>query len=41
MLGAELGELRVERARALESRTCLGHIKNAAGYAMSAYCVVK
>uniref|UniRef100_A0A7S0R650 Golgi pH regulator conserved domain-containing protein n=1 Tax=Chlamydomonas leiostraca TaxID=1034604 RepID=A0A7S0R650_9CHLO len=41
MLGAELGELRVERARALESRTCWGHCKNAAGYAMSGYCVFK
>ncbi|KAJ9513485.1 hypothetical protein QJQ45_006040 [Haematococcus lacustris] len=40
-LQQELGELRVERVRAIESRTVWGHCKNLAGYAMSAYCVYK
>lgn len=37
----EVGELRFERARALESRTLLGHIKNLAGYCLSAYCIFR
>mmetsp|Transcript_13087 Transcript_13087/g.28118 ORF Transcript_13087/g.28118 Transcript_13087/m.28118 type:complete len:483 (+) Transcript_13087:244-1692(+) len=40
-LNIELMELRNERARALESRTLWGHIKNMSGYAMSVYCVYK
>jgi hypothetical protein len=40
-LAVELVELRVERARALDSRTLAGHTRNALGYAMSAYCVYK
>ncbi|KXZ55776.1 hypothetical protein GPECTOR_2g1326 [Gonium pectorale] len=38
-LAVELVELRSERARALESRTLAGHLRNGLGYAMSAYCV--
>ncbi|KAG2434194.1 hypothetical protein HXX76_007920 [Chlamydomonas incerta] len=40
-LAVELAELKTERARALESRTLAGHIKNALGYAMSVYCIYK
>ena len=40
-LAVELAELKSERARALESRTLAGHVKNALGYAMSIYCVYK
>lgn len=34
-------ELKRERERALESRTLWGHLKNIAGYGMSAYCVFR
>jgi hypothetical protein len=34
-------ELKSERQRALDSRTLLGHGRNALGYAMSAYCVFR
>ena len=37
----ELAELRTERARAVESRTVMGHLKNAMGYGMSLYCVYR
>ncbi len=40
-LAVELAELRSERARALQSRTLAGHVKNVLGYAMSVYCVYK
>ena len=40
-LQIELGELRTERARALESRTLMGFLKNAMGYGMSVYCVYR
>lgn len=40
-LELEVAELRTERARALESRTLLGHAKNLMGYAMSLYCVYR
>ena len=32
-------DLKAARRRALESRTALGHAKNALGYLMSGYCV--
>ena len=38
-LEGELYDLRTERARALESRTLMGHSKNLLGYGMSVYCV--
>ncbi|KAI8468996.1 MAG: Abscisic acid G-protein coupled receptor-domain-containing protein [Monoraphidium minutum] len=37
----ELMELKSERQRALDSRTPLGHARNALGYATSAYCVYR
>jgi len=37
----ELMELKSERQRALDSRTLLGHARNALGYAMSVYCVYR
>ena len=40
-LQMELVELRTERARAVESRTVMGHLKNAMGYGMSLYCVYR
>lgn len=33
--------LRSSRARALESRTLLGHVKNLLGYCLSAYCLFR
>lgn len=40
-LWAEVLELRRQRQRCLEARTLRGHIKNLAGYVLSAYCVYK
>ncbi len=40
-LSIEVRELKRERERALESRTVQGHVKNIAGYGMSAYCVFR
>jgi hypothetical protein len=37
----ELLELQAHRAKALESRTVLGHAKNATGYVMSGYCLYR
>jgi hypothetical protein len=37
----ELLELKAQHARASESRTVLGHLKNALGYAMSGYCIYR
>jgi hypothetical protein len=37
----ELLDLKAHRAKALESRTLLGHFKNALGYTMSGYCVYR
>ena len=40
-LAVEALELRRERERALGSRTLAGHARNALGYALSAYCLVR
>jgi hypothetical protein len=37
----ELLELKAHHAKAAESRTLLGHLRNALGYAMSGYCVYR
>lgn len=40
-LAVEALELRAERARALASRTLTGHARNALGYALSLYCLLR
>lgn len=37
----ELLELKAHHAKAAESRTLIGHLRNALGYAMSGYCVYR
>lgn len=37
----ELLELKAHHAKAAESRTLMGHLRNALGYAMSGYCVYR
>lgn len=37
----ELLELKAHHAKAAESRTLVGHLRNALGYAMSGYCVYR
>lgn len=37
----EIQDLKRERARALLSRSCLGHVRNAAGYFLSGYAVYR
>ena len=37
----EVQELKRERQRALMSRTCLGHARNALGYFLSGYCIYR
>ena len=40
-LAVEALELRRERERALASRTLAGHARNALGYALSLYCLIR
>ena len=40
-LTLEALELRRERERALASRTLTGHVRNALGYALSLYCLLR
>jgi hypothetical protein len=37
----ELLELKAHHAKALDSRTLLGHLRNGLGYAMSGYCIYR
>lgn len=37
----ELLELKAHHAKALDSRTVLGHMRNGLGYAMSGYCLYR
>ena len=37
----ELLDLKAHHAKAAESRTLIGHFRNALGYAMSGYCVYR